>query len=208
MTISKTPDNILYNSEPDPWRDDDDIGTCDEQKKGFRDYCIAEITKVIKTKNFRNTYLSLFDDILSYDIKERIIFAEKVLETFCSKYGVQFEQNIIILSDDEINQVLDLIKFVEIDCVESLAKTIHIFTKNVKTTNLNDLLETYRIPFLKEYLKWLKENDKKVPGLFSYLCGTLQARELLGLTLGMISNNWSYIFPELRKMEILDELKE
>jgi hypothetical protein len=210
--IAKDPTKILYDSQVDILRDTMDDGTVDATRKGFRDYCMGVITLMMNTPEFKSTYLALIDDMMSYDIKERLIFARELLYAFAGKYEVPAfvlydmmgqTLDISVSSEEDIDDILEFIEFVEFKCVDTLVEVLFPFREKTKMLEAEQIIEAGGIELLKNFVDFIKSNSDKLPKLFVILVPLLSAQTLQTLILKMASHNWDEVFIEIKKKEVL-----
>lgn len=201
--ISKDPTKILYDSQVDILRDNMDEGSVDANRQGFRDYCMGVITLMMNTPEFKSTYLALIDDMLSYDIKERLIFARELLYAFAGKYEVPVfvlydmmgqTLDISVSSEEDIDDILEFIEFVEFKCIDTLVEVLSPFRERSKILEAEQIIEVGGIKLLKNFVDFIKNNSDKLPKLFVILIPLLSAQTLQTLILKMSIHNWDQIF--------------
>lgn len=211
--ISRTPEDILLNSQVDIIRDNDDEGTADASKDGFRDYCIAEITLMMNTREFKSTYLVLKDEILSYDIRVRLLFVRELLYAFSGKYEVPYfvvmnlmgsSPQVSVLSEEDVDNILEFIEFIEFRCSDILAEALYKFVKD-KQYDTEQIINSASVDFLREFLNLVGKNKNKLPKLFVNLVSLVSADTLRTLLLKMALNNRDEVFVKIRLAKLSNE---
>jgi hypothetical protein len=209
--ITKNPEDILYNSQVDAIRDNDDEGTADSNISGFRDYCISEITLRICTKEFKSTYLALLDDILSYDILDKLVFVRNLLLSFSSKYEISLSTiyfvlgqrlEISVISEEDVSNILKFIEFIEYDCCDFISETIFPYVEDINNLDPEQIINNGGIDFLKYFLASVRKNEKDLPKIFSSLVFNLSEDRLRVLIIKMLSNNIDNVFIKIKEKAI------
>lgn len=209
--ITRDPSELLYDSQVDIMRDNNDEGTIDSNIESFKNYCIAEITLRMNTKEFKPTYLSLIDDILSYDISDKLIFARNLLFSFSSKYGVPLSiiysvlgqrLEISVISEEDVSDILKFIEFIEYDSYEFLSEIIFPYIEDVNNLNCEQILNKGGVDLLKYFLDIVRKNEKNLPRIFFNLVFNLSADTLRNLVLKMLSNTIDDVFIKIKEKTI------
>lgn len=204
---------VLFSSNIDPWSDDTDFTTFDAVKYSYRDYCILQICDTIGTHDFKTTYMALIEDILSYDIKSHILFCNEIVKKLTDVYGIVFPEVINVLSEPEIENILNLLTFIEYGCSDVLSTGwFHLLEQlnnlDIRKINLDTFFnkpENYNM-FMNNIIEEIHENKKQVPYLFFVILDSTTQDHMFDILNRMSRNNWQSIFTNVRKRQVLKEL--
>lgn len=109
---------LLGNSVSMPEEDLDDAVVASRSgephaEDALRDYYFSSLTIQIGKENFQAEYNSVIDFIRTYPLEQRIRLSYSIIKRIKEVYDFEFPKDLDVNSELEVQNVLDLIKFIE-----------------------------------------------------------------------------------------------
>jgi len=173
---------LLGNSIPLPEMDYDDENVeseygLPEAEAALRDYYFSSLTYNIGKEDFQYECSSVIDPILRYPLEDKIELCYSILKRLKIVHDFEFAYKPDIKDDNDVENILDLVKFIEYDCeklIIGIWKYIRPDSSRVNFvlyceqnkdkifSELEEQIETHDFnPFITDFLKTY-EGDKMI----------------------------------------------
>lgn len=118
---------LLGNSIPLPEEDQDDKNVASDSgqpdaEEALRDYYFSSITGNIGKKDFQSEFSSVIDFVIKYPLDDKIKLCYSILKRIKEEYDYIPPSNIDIKSEIDVQNIFDLIKFIEYDSEKLVVK--------------------------------------------------------------------------------------
>ena len=137
-------ENLIGNAIPLMEVDDDEQGL--DSNLIFRSEIQADITDIVDhigQENFREIYENLYNEIMSLDIEQKIDLCQRLNDKIFEVYDFEFFPSLDFNTENEINEFLDFIKFLEYNYIKELALIIEGMNIVLLKKNTELFLEDY-----------------------------------------------------------------
>lgn len=178
---------------------DNDLTPFDVASNSIILFEIEEIVSSVGKSSFEYKYKNFIEEINKQEFNIRRDFCNSLLFQVQSVYNFEFSEKITISSEEEINNVLSFITFLEYNCFDFLV----LFCKNIemdlqKDLNL-DLLSTKTLYIIEILDKLLSNNS--LPIIAKELLSNLDKYKIVILLKRLINKFRNRIILSLKLME-------
>jgi hypothetical protein len=129
--------------------DEDDLE--ERYSEAFYESSKINIHEVLKTKDFKNTWLVLKIDIQNKSLEKQRIFVEQTIDKILEVYDYSFSINISVNTQEEINLFYEFLEFLEYDNEQFLISVWSFLTKeNILNIDISDFSQKNKNLVIKE----------------------------------------------------------
>jgi hypothetical protein len=104
---------------------------------------IEDIIENFGKEEFKEIYLNSYNEIKSLDLESRRYLCQKLLEKTYELYSFEFTPKLEFSNDEEIDEFLKFIEYLEFDYIDFLSKIFKGFDLNLLKKDPDTFLNTY-----------------------------------------------------------------
>ena len=157
---------LIGRSTPLMEVDDEESSLDHDISEAILDADFYDIINHLNTKEFRNIYLNLYNEIIFLPFDDQKNLCDRLLNKIFEEYNFEFTPSLTFDNQNDINEFLKFVEFLEFNNIDFIASIITGLNLDLLKKNLDKFLEVNFESILVNIEKKLKNEVSKIISIF------------------------------------------
>lgn len=157
---------LIGRSTPLMEVDDEESSLDHDISEAILDADFYDIINHLNTKEFRNIYLNLYNEIIFLPFDDQKNLCDRLLNKIFEEYNFEFPPSLTFDNQNDINEFLKFVEFLEFNNIDFIASIITGLNLDLLKKNLDKFLEVNFESILVNIEKKLKNEVSKIISIF------------------------------------------